>query len=116
MPGTWRSWRAWRPPGCAAWGCCATDTDEAPEFLGGTIVGAGSTAAVTALAMGLPRPVDAAGRPAGLQILVGDFESEEYEGDGLEFALQMEGRGWVRVGWPLYSDSDWDTDDDASND
>ncbi len=78
---------------------------------GGTILGAGSTTAVTALAMGLARPVDAEGRPAGLHLTVGARPS--MEGDELELkrALVVAGRGWVDVGWPQDDYDDYDYDD-----
>jgi hypothetical protein len=65
---------------------------------GGFFLGAGSTAAVTALAMGLPRPVDAAGRPAGLELFLGVEPVGGGAGE-LERALAGAGRGWVRVVW-----------------
>ncbi len=70
-------------------------------------LGASSTT-VTALAMGLARPVDAEGRPAGLQLcVVGGREV------GLERALQEAGRGWVSVVWPPHDyDDDYYDDDD----
>jgi hypothetical protein len=94
--------------------CPAFDTGV--EYPGGIYLGAGSTAAVTALAMGLARPVDAAGRPAGLRLVVGDFVSEEYDESGLKRAQEGAGRAWVRVVWPPYYDSDSDSEDDASSD
>ncbi len=87
---------------------CPT-TDAGPNYPGGgTILGAGSTAAVTALAMGLARPVDADGRPADLRLTVGAHPSKEGDGERLERALVAAGRGWVDVGW--YTDYD-DYDD-----
>jgi hypothetical protein len=65
----------------------------------GTIFGRGSTAVVRALAMGLPRPVDAEGRPAGLELFVGVRPSEEGDERELDRALAQAGRGCVRVVW-----------------
>jgi hypothetical protein len=84
---------------------------------GGTLLG-GSTAAVTALAMGLVRPVDAAGRPAGLELSMGVNATEEGDEEKLERALVAAGRGWARVTWPPdlaadeYEDHGVDNSDD----
>jgi hypothetical protein len=67
---------------------------------GGTICGGSSTAAIKALAMGLARPVDASGRPSGLELLVGIRPTEEGDEEGLERALAAAGRDWVDVVWP----------------
>jgi hypothetical protein len=58
----------------------------------------GATGALTALAMGLPRPVDAAGRPAGLGICAWGRARSAFPTEGdINSALAAAGRGWVRV-------------------
>jgi hypothetical protein len=79
--------------------CRAFDVEEDP---GGAITGGSTTRAVTALAMSLPRPVDATGRLAGLQLFVGAHPSEEGDEEGLKRALNGARRGWVHVKWPPY--------------
>jgi hypothetical protein len=66
-----------------------------------SILNGSSTVAVTALAMGLPRPVDAEGRPASLDIFLGvePVGGGARAAGGLERALVGAGRGWVRVVW-----------------
>jgi hypothetical protein len=73
----------------------------------GAIRGAGSTAAVKALAMGLARPVDAEGHPAGLELFVGVHPSEEGDELELQDALAGAGQDWVHVEWP-HSDDGYD--------
>ncbi len=51
--------------------------------------------------MGLARPVDVKGRPAGLELFLGVPPSEEGDERGLERALARAGRGWVQVAWPV---------------
>jgi hypothetical protein len=64
----------------------------------GSILGAGSgRGAVTALAMGLARPVDDAGCPAGLKLFVGVRRWGYVDDAELELALERAGRGWVQL-------------------
>jgi hypothetical protein len=87
-----------------------SDPEDDPHW--GVIRGAGKSSAelaITALAMGLPRPVDAAGRPAALQIIVGChlcrqpwYGSTE---EGVRSVLAAAGRGWVTVEWPTIDGS-----------
>jgi hypothetical protein len=69
----------------------------------GTIVRAGSPCeelAIRTLAMGLPRPVDATGRPTGLSIRLW-FRSDPSVERDVRSALAGAGREWVAVVWPL---------------
>jgi hypothetical protein len=61
----------------------------------GAANGAAPACPLTALAMGLPRPVDAAGRLAGLVISARGRAPPNVE--GINSALAAAGRGWVRV-------------------
>ncbi len=73
----------------------------------GTILGGGrggaagphARRAVAELAMGLPRPVDAAGRPADLQIFMGwgANPSTQPQQQEVNRALAAAGRGWARI-------------------
>jgi hypothetical protein len=65
-----------------------------------TILGGDSTATIKVLAMGLPRPMDAEGRPADLELTVGIRPSEQGDEAELERNLAAAGRDWVDVGWP----------------
>jgi hypothetical protein len=79
------------------------DTDAAAP--GGTILGGtgADELAVAELAMGLPRPVDAAGRPAMLTIKVG-CGGPPGAGQALGSGLAAVGRGWATVHWAPRSD------------
>jgi hypothetical protein len=78
------------------------DTDAAAP--GGSILGGtGAEMAVAELAMGLPRPVDAAGRPAMLTIKVGCGGPPGAEQD-LNSVLAAAGRGWATVHWAPRND------------
>jgi hypothetical protein len=81
------------------------------ERSGGVILGGSPCGAVGALAMGRPRPVDAAGRarPGGLEILVGAC-APEGEAEELERALVAAGRPWVSVSWEDEGDDDYFAD------
>ncbi len=89
----------------------------------GSILGQAGTPcaelAVTALALTRPRPVDAAGRPAILEIYAWcrpDASSERNVSGVLEAAGRggtgwgAEWQGWVRVFWPYYEDSEEGTE------
>ncbi len=86
-----------------------------PEGSGpcGSILGGAGTCcaglAVTALALTRPRPVDAAGRPAALKILVGCVPGASSEQDVAD-VLAAAGREWVTVQWPLTGPADGGTD------
>ncbi len=63
---------------------------------GGAVGVAAPSCPLTALAMGLPRPVDAAGRPAGLVISARGLSTTRTE-EGINGELAAAGRGWARV-------------------
>ncbi len=56
--------------------------------------------AVTALAMGLPRPVDAEGRPTGLRICIGCKAIGASTERDVKSELVEAGREWAVVVWP----------------
>ncbi len=67
----------------------------------GAIRGQDPIGAVTALAMGLARPVDATGRPVDLGVRVGaDGHGSGGAEEGVRSVLAAAGRGWVRVALP----------------
>ncbi len=88
---------------------------EGSDPCGSILGGAGTCCAglaVTALALTRPRPVDAAGRPAALKILVGCVPGESSEQD-VGDVLAAAGREWVTVEWPTIDLGSADGDTDA---
>ncbi len=85
------------------------------ELPSGSIVGGTGArcaeAAIRALAMGLTRPVDAAGRPGSLQVSTGRIIHCSMQ--DVRRCLSAAGRDWVHLAWPSWSPSDPSSEDSS---